>query len=261
MILLIVLVYITHQTLFYQFDASSNIIDGWETVNNPNFFTCGVIHYFGSNNINNYFLSRIFLDLEPHSQIRVDAKVLSINGNNAPNFRIDLKQVNYVSEMPSQNSICDSTNSEYILTISITRQHNRRTFWIDIQSIYGGLISLSLNILKCQYECAGCIDYYDTFCLQWKMHSYSFNQKLITNSDGWTFGLECYYFDNFSCGRCQILNFKKQNILLNYLLIKMYQQGFINFILTLQQQTIYIVNKQLVLPSNKQKYQLEIIKT
>ncbi|CAD8097659.1 unnamed protein product [Paramecium sonneborni] len=207
MIISLVLVYITHQTLVYQFDASSNVNNGWDTNNNKDFFACDGIHYFGLDS-GVYFLSQMFYDLEPHSHVMVEAKILSVDGNNILTFGVEAVSINYVSDVVSENSICGATNQEYEHTISITWQHNRRTVSILILSDHGGLISLSLSILRCQYDCAGCIENYDMFCLSWIMHSYFFSQKLIQISDGWTFG-QVNYIPVPECDNCQFLEFKE----------------------------------------------------
>ncbi|CAD8203722.1 unnamed protein product [Paramecium pentaurelia] len=211
MILLILLVYKTYQTLIYQFHANSNIRDEWQDYySNVNFYTCGGIQYFGqpNNNGNSIVISRIFLDLEPHSHIIVDAQFLTIDNNQSPYFYIDQQSISYQSVISSQ--LCGNTQFEKVYTISITHQHNRRTVWIYIINYYaGGLISLKLSMIKCQYECAGCIENYHTFCLQWKLHQYSFNQKLITNSDGWTFVSSYSYLTYSLCGNCQFLYFQQ----------------------------------------------------
>ncbi|CAD8214693.1 unnamed protein product [Paramecium octaurelia] len=59
--------------MIYEFNASFRKRDGWE--GNSNFLTCGEIRYFGSTNYNCQ-ISRIFLDLEPHSHIIVEAQIL-----------------------------------------------------------------------------------------------------------------------------------------------------------------------------------------
>ncbi|CAD8187644.1 unnamed protein product [Paramecium octaurelia] len=61
------------------------------------------------------------------------------------------------------------------------------------------------HIIKCQYDCAGCIESQKIFCLKWLFHSYSLNQKYIAISDGWTFS--SIYEYSFYCGDCQFLKF------------------------------------------------------
>ncbi|CAD8190916.1 unnamed protein product [Paramecium pentaurelia] len=211
MMLLIVLLQTTHQTLIYQFHANSTIRDQWQDYfNNVNFNTCGGIQYFGKSSTSSWSdISRIFLDLESHSHIIVDAEFLRIDDNYSPSYQflIDEKSISHQSAISSQ--ICGNTQLENVYTISITLQHNRRTVWIWANYLGGGLISLRLSIIKCQYECAGCIENYRTIYLQWKLHQYSFNQKLITNSDGWTFLSSSNYYTYFKCGNCQFLRFKE----------------------------------------------------
>ncbi|CAK77059.1 unnamed protein product (macronuclear) [Paramecium tetraurelia] len=205
MIILIIIIHITHQIVIYEFDANPNIFDGWEKLNdNSNFNNCGGIQYFGSPNNLQYLISRIFLDLEPHSHIRLDAQFLSIDNNAQPTVKIDSQITNYVATVTSQNSICSGASPEFLHTVSINYYHNRRTAWISIYSNYGGLISLKLSIIKCQNECAECIENYHTTCQQWKLHQYSFNKKLITYSDGWN--LQTYTLQHSSdCGGCEYM--------------------------------------------------------
>ncbi|CAD8214994.1 unnamed protein product [Paramecium octaurelia] len=87
------------------------------------------------------------------------------------------------------------------------KNHNRRNFWIEIYLTNLGLISLKLSIVKCQYQSAGCITQYHKLCQQWKLHQYSFTEKFITYSEGWTFELN-YYTRNW-CGNCQYLVFSE----------------------------------------------------
>ncbi|CAD8132519.1 unnamed protein product [Paramecium octaurelia] len=203
MIILFIIITLTRQTIINEFNANSQARDGWE--GSSNFNTCGEIQFFGSPNAYSQ-ISRIFLDLEPHSHIIVDAQYLSIGAFYLIQFYIDLQLQNIVQVISSQSSICSGIDPTDLYTISITNQHNRGTLWINIQEQPGGLISLKLSIIKCQYECAGCIENYDTICLQWKLHQYSFNQKQFTYSDGWTFqssSITSYQY----CGNCQFLRF------------------------------------------------------
>ncbi|CAD8198443.1 unnamed protein product [Paramecium octaurelia] len=202
--MLMIIITTTHQTVIYEFNANSNNIDGWGNWQGYSYLnTCGGIRYFGSTT-HYYEISRIFLDLEPHSHFIVDAQFLSIDNYNQPYIEIDFMQQSYGSVKSSLASICGDSHVEYLLTISITLQHNRRTGWIYIKQNYGGLISLKLSIIKCQYECDGCIH---AFCLQWKLHQYSFNQKYFTSSDGWT--VQSQFYNYFACGGCQFLLFSQ----------------------------------------------------
>ncbi|CAD8120357.1 unnamed protein product [Paramecium sonneborni] len=96
---------------------------------------------------------------------------------------------------------------EHLRVISLTQKHNRRALWIYMSFNEGGLYQFQLSISKCQYECAGCIENYQKFSLSWKLHQYSFDQKLITNSDGWTFVSQYNYQTYFLCGNCNFLKF------------------------------------------------------
>ncbi|CAD8123461.1 unnamed protein product [Paramecium sonneborni] len=220
MILLIFLVCTTHPTLIYQYDAYSNIIDGWEDETHVcSFETCGQIHFFGTSFNDEIKISRIFLNLEPHSHIKVEAEFLkqlfiynkkSIDDTYISNFMIDEELTQYESKMLFQ--ICGDENPEYLQTISIVRLHNRRSVWIYIQTYYGGLISFRLSILKCSDLCVGCIDNYHKFCQSWKLHQYSFNQKSITNYDGWTLiSVLNQNINLFNCGDCQFIIFQEIN--------------------------------------------------
>ncbi|CAD8193969.1 unnamed protein product [Paramecium octaurelia] len=208
--MLIIIISTTRQIVMYEFNASSNNIDGWENYHDiSNLNTCGAIRYFGSSNSQYYSISRIIFDLESHSHIIVDAQFLSIDQNNQPEIEIDSYAQSYGSVISSSSSICGGAQPEYLRTISIIHQHNRRTVWIYIRQQYGGLISLKLGYIKCQYECAGCIENYDKIYQKWKLHQYSFNQKLITYSDGWTF--QSNYQSKFYCGHCQFLYYSQIN--------------------------------------------------
>ncbi|CAD8132555.1 unnamed protein product [Paramecium octaurelia] len=77
MIIIFILISITRQTIIYEFNANSQTKDGWE--GSSNFDTC-VFYY-----------SRIFLDLEPHSHITVNAQFISIDSNPPTQFYIDSK--------------------------------------------------------------------------------------------------------------------------------------------------------------------------
>ncbi|CAD8215169.1 unnamed protein product [Paramecium octaurelia] len=95
-------------------------------------------------------------------------------------FRLSVESLGSV--ISTQSSISGGVQPEYLHTSSITYQHNRRTFWIYLYSDYGGLISFKLSIVKCQYECGGCIENYPRFCLQRKLHQYSRNSNYITTN-------------------------------------------------------------------------------
>ncbi|CAD8180393.1 unnamed protein product [Paramecium octaurelia] len=210
--LFIVLIYTSHQTLIYQFNASSNLRDGWEDLGGNAIITsCGGIQYFGSSNYGGtVVVSKIFDVLEDHSHIRVDCVILKIDQDSStPVFQLDYKgRPVFESSISSQNQICGYSQQEYIQTISLTIQHNRRTFWMFVNTFNGsGLISLSLNTIKCQYDCDGCIENYQIFCLKWKLHQYSFIQKSLTSFDGWTFGPS--YQNDYYCGQCQLLKYQE----------------------------------------------------
>ncbi|CAD8194888.1 unnamed protein product [Paramecium pentaurelia] len=187
------------------------MIDGWQDyLNNVNFYTCGGSKYFGISTNNWIAISRIFLDLEPHSHIIVEAKFQIIGNQISPTFYIDEQSISYYLVISSQD--CGNSQPEYLKTFSITYSHNRRNVWTTILNEYGGgLISLRLSIIKCQYEYDGCIENYPKIYLQWRLHQYSFNQNIITNSNGWTFVSYHYYPNYFSCGNCQLLQFKEIN--------------------------------------------------
>ncbi|CAK77689.1 unnamed protein product, partial (macronuclear) [Paramecium tetraurelia] len=77
MIILIIIIQTTHQIVMYEFNASSNNIDGWENYHGISILnTCGGIRYFGSSNSQSYSISRIIFDIESHSHIIVDAQFL-----------------------------------------------------------------------------------------------------------------------------------------------------------------------------------------
>ncbi|CAD8196500.1 unnamed protein product [Paramecium octaurelia] len=94
-----------------------------------------------------------------------------------------------------------------LYNISMIHYHNRRTAFVNCYSNYGGLVSLKLSIVKCLYESSGCITQYHKIYLQWKLHQYSFTQKFIIQSEGWTFELN-YHTSNW-CGDCQYLRFSE----------------------------------------------------
>ncbi|CAD8129340.1 unnamed protein product [Paramecium sonneborni] len=247
MILLVVLVYGTQQTLIYQFDASSNIRDG-------NFGSFTFIFQDGKIVIVNSILAGGFIILEhllinlslaEYFQIQNLILMLkwmqnflgnyflnnkSIDTNISPNFLIDQQSQTY-NVLVNSSQICGEIQPEYIHTIQITWQHNRRTVWIYIDFEKGGLISLSLSIIKCQYECAGCIDNYHIFCTQWKLHQYQFNQKFITNFEGWTFESQYRITSSFNCGNCEYLSFLEIKYFTQLpphqdVLIRMFKQNF-----------------------------------
>ncbi|CAD8207704.1 unnamed protein product [Paramecium octaurelia] len=205
MIILIIIFCTTHQTVIYEFNVNSNTKDGWE--GSSNFDTCGGIQYFGSPNGNSQ-ISRIFLDLETHSHILVEAQFLSIDNNIPPSLYIDQQISDSEQMISSQGLICFDSEPEYLHTISIVRQHNRRTIWMRIIYNQGGLISLKFSIIKCQYQCYACIENFPSICLQWKLHQYSFNQKQITSSEGWTFQAGSFLI-NSQCGLCEVVKFQQ----------------------------------------------------
>ncbi|CAD8209798.1 unnamed protein product [Paramecium pentaurelia] len=124
------IIYITAQTVIYQFDANSNLLDDWQ--GKSNFFTCGMFKYFGSNGSNN--ISRIFLDIDPHSHYRVDVEVLSYK---VPKFYIDNALAHQEIQMPPyEDQICGKSLFDSIIIISIFGQHNRRTLWVSICLVY-----------------------------------------------------------------------------------------------------------------------------
>ncbi|CAD8177769.1 unnamed protein product [Paramecium octaurelia] len=179
--ILIVQIFSTPSTVIYEFDANSQINDGWLVRDNDCFFcNCGGINYFGQplNDNNAMQISRLFSNLKAHSHIQLEAKY------------IDAQQ----SLTSSSSSVCPGA---FVWTITTTLiKHNRRTLWIrNGFNNAGGLMSLKISMINCQFDCPGCIENYKIFCLSWKLHSYSFGEKLITNSDGWIF--EQTFFTDF----------------------------------------------------------------
>ncbi|CAD8163683.1 unnamed protein product [Paramecium octaurelia] len=200
MIIFIFLIYITRQTQIeiYQFNASSNFSDEWV---GGYFRNCGDVEYFGPS------ISRIFLNLESHSHIIVDAYLLS-DYSSMTDFWIDESTQPYY--LSYSQKYCGSTLI-YFYNISRTLQHKRRTVLMEFYLHHGGLISLKLSIIKCQYECAGCIENYHATYQQWKLHQYSLNDKLSQNLDGWTFVSNNSQYQMFGCGGCQFQQFLELN--------------------------------------------------
>ncbi|CAK72097.1 unnamed protein product (macronuclear) [Paramecium tetraurelia] len=124
------------------------------------------------------------------------------DNNNTPVLVLDDRQILDFS-VTSQSHTCGQT-----LTISVTIQHRRRSLLMWFCNFWGGgLISFSFSIIKCQYNCPGCIENQQIFCLKWSLHQYSLNQKYITISDGWTFSLNYdHYWYN---GDIQFLKFQQ----------------------------------------------------
>ncbi|CAD8213911.1 unnamed protein product [Paramecium octaurelia] len=205
MIINFILISLTCQTIIYEFIANSLTTSEWE--GNSNLNNCGLILYLESTNPS-VRVSRMFLGLEPHSQIIVDAEFLSIGTNNPIQFYVDSQLQNSVQVISSQSFMCSGAQPAQYQTISITNKHNRRNLWLNFFQQSGGLVYLKLSIIKCQYETAGCIENYDTLCLYWKLHQQSFYQKYITQSDGWVaqpFQLTSY----IQCGYCLMLVFQQ----------------------------------------------------
>ncbi|CAD8136801.1 unnamed protein product [Paramecium octaurelia] len=196
---LIILLYTTHQTIIYQFDAASDGPEGWEDYN--------AIEYFGDPNQSS-LISRIFLDLEPRSHVVVEAQFLNID--NFTESQLEIDDVRQELVTTTQSQMCGNAEPEYFTSVSTTVNHKRKAMWTFIfNHNKGGLISLKLTLIKCQYECAGCIQKYHAICLKWKLHQYSFIQYFITNSDGWTF--QQNYITYFQCAECQDLKFIEIN--------------------------------------------------
>ncbi|CAK77685.1 unnamed protein product (macronuclear) [Paramecium tetraurelia] len=248
------LLFSTNQTVIYQFDAKDNNIDNW-TKQNGNFYfsSCGGIPYFYSsgNNIN-----RLFLNLEPHSHIKVDAEIIIFeNGQNS--FFLDFIQENYQIEKSSnQNLICFSSSTQYVNSISISLSHKRKSFWIRISQFNVGLIKLSLSI-TCEYHCAECFVQYQGQCLSWKLHQHSLiskpSQQILMD------GLITYMFIRVGiAGTANFNNFIELIMLQYSLQITIYQQGFITF-LVISMQTIIMVKNLSRVSMEQQKYQQKII--
>ncbi|CAD8101523.1 unnamed protein product [Paramecium sonneborni] len=234
MIVLIVCLYLTHQTVIYNFDANANDIDGWQDFYGCDFKQYGDIKYFGPKTYFFDYISRIFLDLESHSHIQIYAQVLSINNNQEPKLFLDERQIEPESVESSQTFICG--NLHYTYTISQIYQHNRRNAWIQIQLKRGGLIKLKLTITKCLYGCISCIENNPKICLYWQVHQNLLNNTCITNSEGWT---GVFTYQNYlGCGDCQFLKFQiinyqtqlppHQDILIRFFKIG-YQKMVINY--------------------------------
>ncbi|CAD8106491.1 unnamed protein product [Paramecium sonneborni] len=151
----------------------------------------------------------MFLDLESHSHIKIDAEILSIDGNQEPKLLLDEKQIDQESLKQSSNSLCGNSQLDYIYTISQIYQHNRRNAWIQIQLKKGGIKKLQLSIIKCQYGCNSCIENYPTICLQWQLHYNSLNNICHQDSEGWI-GI-FHYQIYLGCGDCQFIKFKVIN--------------------------------------------------
>ncbi|CAK69833.1 unnamed protein product (macronuclear) [Paramecium tetraurelia] len=209
--LLIVLIYTTHQTLIYQFYANSYNRDGWQDLGGDTIFTsCGGIQYFGSSWGGTVVNSKLFDVPEDHSHIRVDCQILNIDGDTSvPVFEVDYRRrPDFQSTFTSQNQVCGNSQQEYIQSTTLIIQHNRRTVWMFVETFNGGgLISLKLSTVKCQYDCDGCIENQQIFCLKWKLHQYSFTQKYLTNFDGWVYVSQ--YSDHYYCGYCQYLLYQQ----------------------------------------------------
>ncbi|CAD8184643.1 unnamed protein product [Paramecium octaurelia] len=216
------LLFLTHQTVIYQFDAKDNNIDNWISEHqNYQFSSCGGIPYFYSSDQN---INQLYLNLEPHSHIQVDAEIIIFeNGFNT--FYLDLQQENYQIEKQSQYSFtCGVSIIQLVYSISISLLHNRRSLSMRIQYSNFGLIKLSLST-KCEYHCAECFNKYQGQCLSWKLHQQSFNQQAIpANSDGWSYSL--IYQQFWDCGECQFLEF---NLITYSVILPSHQDILIRF--------------------------------
>ncbi|CAD8137787.1 unnamed protein product [Paramecium octaurelia] len=210
--ILIVQIFSTPSTVIYEFNANSQINDGWAIRDNDCFFyNCGGINYFGQplNDDNPIWISRLFSNLKAHSHIQVEAKVLRIYTSDP--FGVDLDYIVAQKSITSSSSSSAVCSGSYVLSITTTPiKHNRRTLWIKAYFFNaGGLMSLKISMINCEYDCIGCIENYKIFCLSWKLHQYSFGEKLITNSDGWIF--QPTFSSDFDCGYCNYLYFFETN--------------------------------------------------
>ncbi|CAD8205824.1 unnamed protein product [Paramecium pentaurelia] len=252
MILIITLVYIANQKVIYQFDARNKQKDDWQGLSD--FFECEQFKYFGQTS-DDHGISRLFLDLESHQQYRIDALVLNIDGLNVPQVFIDniLENPDLESSVSSMK-YCEDPAPELFHNITIIRQHSRRSLWMRIKLHYGGLLSLNLSIIQCQYGCIGCIQVDPIHCLKWELHQFSFNQKLIRNYDGWNEKLDNE--NDIYCGFLQYVKFDTINYFTQLpphqdLLIKFFKKDDGIIIID------YIYGQQMT--TNQQDHQVEIL--
>ncbi|CAK74899.1 unnamed protein product, partial (macronuclear) [Paramecium tetraurelia] len=111
--ILIVLVFSTPSSVIYEFNANSQINDGWVIRDNDCFFyNCGGIFYFGQplNDDNPIWISRLFSNLQDHSHILVEAKVLRMYTSDP--FVIELDYITAQQSLTtssSTSSVCSGS--------------------------------------------------------------------------------------------------------------------------------------------------------
>ncbi|CAD8112061.1 unnamed protein product [Paramecium sonneborni] len=208
MIVFIALVQMSYQNMIYVFDANYEKPDEWQFDINVDFNTCEGINYFGAELIEFLIISRLFLNLESHSAIKVEADFVILNSDDNVQIFLDDEPIQY-KQTRYQNANLNTCGTISTSSISFIHSHNRRSGWIKIKQPYGGMIRLQLSILKCQEECIACICNYPNSCIKWNLHQYAFNQKEIGFPDGWTITPNILDITTQFCGGCEYLKFQE----------------------------------------------------
>ncbi|CAD8207360.1 unnamed protein product [Paramecium octaurelia] len=122
------LLFLTNQTVIYQFDANVNNIDDWKSSNgNYQFTSCGGIPYFYSTRTDILIQLNISI-IQDYFQI--SNLILTSNFENSWNtFYLDLIKKNYQIKNTSSYSFgYGSSSTQFIQIISISLSHKRKSF-------------------------------------------------------------------------------------------------------------------------------------
>ncbi|CAD8167984.1 unnamed protein product [Paramecium octaurelia] len=179
-----------YEELIYQFDPATNGIDGWESSTNSSIFVTqdGLTLYGGDSPQ----ISRIFLDLNPHYQVKVKMEFWLTQQKSPGQIIMQLDEIQVYTQSYDGLTMSKlkgpTPNGFYFDTIISQYPGKKRTSSIQIE-VQGqtqcGIRTLQYYIERCPSGCDACDNFDYLACKKWRIFSLNFNQYLFSSLQGW----------------------------------------------------------------------------
>ncbi|CAD8074332.1 unnamed protein product [Paramecium sonneborni] len=194
--------------LIYSFDASIDGLQGW--VGKSYIFNEHNVKLYGGNSPT---IRRIFLNLNPHYQIKIEMEFWLTNNQSSGSLQMQIDDLLILNKLYNNATLVDVNGpthfDQYYDVITIVQPQKRRTAFLQIvitELIQCGIRTLKFYIERCPLECEVCdnFDYLD--CYKWKLYKLAFNQYQFQNLQGWSTKIERTFQTINFCAQCHFLN-------------------------------------------------------
>ncbi|CAD8089222.1 unnamed protein product [Paramecium primaurelia] len=199
----------------------------------------------GIDSFNEYtIISRMFNDLNPHYQIRLDFWIWIIDSNSITDIEIELDQQDYIESISSQLlqevNYCGQDDNESIKKISFILTHTKQIGILfakfkynDQQRIQWGMQRMELNLDLCSLGCSYCTGHKESDCQNWQNLSFDFPINFFLNPITFLSSQIYEFSQYYECQRCD-----------STIIIEIVQTNSNTHILSNQQ---YIINEDIIL--------------